>query len=56
MNFNRKIYGYDFEVFSKIKSGAWFCVTFIDYYNRDNIIFIENDRQALIDFYNANNR
>ena len=54
MNFNRKIYGYDFEVFSKIKSGAWFCVTFIDYYNRDNIIFIENDRQALIDFYNNN--
>ena len=54
MNFDRKIYGYDFEVFSKIKSGAWFCVTFIDYYNRDNIIFIENDRQALIDFYNAN--
>ena len=54
MTFEKKIYGYDFEVYSKIKSGAWFCATFIDYDNRDDVIFIKNDRQALINFYNAN--
>lgn len=43
-----KIYGYDFEVYSKIN---WFCVTFINYANRDDRITIINDRLELIDFY-----
>lgn len=44
-----KIYGYDFEVYSKIN---WFCVTFVNYLNRDDVIQIVNNRQELIDFYN----
>lgn len=43
-----KIWGYDFEVYSRIN---WWCVTFINYENRDNIITIINDRQELIQFY-----
>ena len=46
---DREIFGYDFEVFSKIK---WWCVTFINK-NEDRVHVIINDRQALIDFYNA---
>lgn len=46
-----KIYGYDFEVFSKIN---WWCVTFIDDDNLENITTIINDRNALINFYNEN--
>ena len=45
-----KIYGYDFEVYSKIN---WFCVTFINYVDRNNIKTIINNRQELIDFYNS---
>lgn len=44
-----KIWGYDFEVYSKIN---WFCVTFINYVDRDKEIVVVNDRQKLIDFYN----
>ncbi|MBU5331716.1 hypothetical protein KQI61_05865 [Anaerocolumna aminovalerica] len=46
-----KIWGYDFEIFSKIN---WWCVTFINFTNQDEIITIINDRDALIDFYNSN--
>ena len=44
-----KIWGYDFECYSKIN---WFCVTFINYEDRTNKIVILNDKQKLIDFYN----
>lgn len=43
-----EIYGYDFEVLSKIN---WWCVTFINKNNLDEKIVIVNDRDALIDFY-----
>lgn len=45
-----KIWGYDFECYSKIN---WWCVTFINYENRDNVITIINNRQELIQFYEA---
>lgn len=45
-----KIFGYDFEVYSKIN---WFCVTFINYENRNKEVVIVNDRAKLIEFYNA---
>lgn len=45
-----KIYGYDFEVYSKIN---WFCVTFINYEDRNKEVVIINDRVKLIEFYNA---
>ena len=44
-----KIWGYDFEVYSKIN---WFCVTFINYENRDNVIVIVNSKEQLSNFYN----
>lgn len=44
-----KIHGYDFEVYSKIN---WFCVTFINYENRNKEVVIVNDRAKLIEFYN----
>lgn len=44
-----RIWGYDFEVYSKIN---WWCVTFINYVNRENIIVIINNREELINFYN----
>lgn len=43
-----KIWGYDFECYSRIN---WWCVTFINYQDRNNIITIINDRQLLIQFY-----
>lgn len=43
------IYCYDFEVYSKIN---WFCVTFENYYNDDEVITIVNDENSLINFYN----
>ena len=49
-----KIWGYDFEIFSKIKPNAWWCVTFINKDNRDEIVTIVNDRQKILDFYNEN--
>lgn len=45
-----EIYGYDFEVYSKIN---WFCVTFINYEDRNKEVVIVNDRAKLIEFYNA---
>lgn len=45
-----KIWGYDFEVYSKIN---WWCVTFVNYGDRTNIIKIINNRQGLIQFYEA---
>ena len=30
-----KIFGYDFEVLSSVPGGGWFCVTFINYENRN---------------------
>ena len=45
-----KIHGYDFEVYSKIN---WFCVTFINYEDRNKEVVIVNDRVKLIEFYNA---
>ena len=45
-----KIWGYDFECYSRIN---WWCVTFINYENRDNITTIINDRQELIQFYDT---
>ena len=45
-----KIHGYDFEVYSKIN---WFCVTFINYEDRNKKVVIVNDRAKLIEFYNA---
>ena len=45
-----KIHGYDFEVYSKIN---WFCVTFINYEDRNKEVVIVNDRSKLIEFYNA---
>lgn len=45
-----KIWGYDFEVYSKIN---WWCVTFINYVNRERIISIVNNREELIQFYNS---
>jgi hypothetical protein len=44
-----KIHGYDFEVFTKIN---WFCVTFINYEDRNKEVVIVNDRAKLIEFYN----
>lgn len=44
-----KIWGYDFEVYSKIN---WFCVTFINYENRNNVIVIVNSKEQLFNFYN----
>lgn len=34
------IWGYDFEVFSAIPGGGWFCVTFINYEDRKNKIVL----------------
>ena len=45
-----KIHGYDFEVYSKIN---WFCVTFINYEDRNKEVVILNDRAKLIEFYNS---
>lgn len=45
-----KIFGYDFEVYSKIN---WFCVTFINYEDRNKEVVIVNDRTKLIEFYNS---
>ena len=45
-----KIHGYDFEVYSKIN---WFCVTFINYEDRNKEVVIVNNRAKLIEFYNA---
>ena len=45
-----KIHGYDFEVYSKIN---WFCVTFINYEDRNKEVVIINDRAKLIEFYNS---
>ena len=47
-----KIWGYDFEVYSKIN---WWCVTFINYSYRNNIITIINNRQNLVKFYEKHN-
>ena len=43
-----KIWGYDFECYSRIN---WWCVTFINYQERNNIITIINNRQLLIQLY-----
>lgn len=43
-----KIWGYDFECYSKIN---WWCVTFINYQDRNNITTIINDRLLLTQFY-----
>lgn len=45
----REVFGYDFEVLSKIN---WWCVTFIENSSGDEITII-NNRQALVDFYKA---
>lgn len=45
-----KIHGYDFEVYSKIN---WFCVTFINYEDRNKEVVIVNDRAKLIEFYKS---
>lgn len=47
-----KIFGYDFEVFSQVPGGGWWCVTFINYINRENVTTIVNNREELINFYN----
>lgn len=47
---DREIFGYDFEVFSKIN---WWCVTFINKNNRDSPITIVNSREELMSFYKA---
>lgn len=44
------IWGYDFEVYSKIN---WFCVTFINYEDKNKEVVIVNDRAKLIEFYNS---
>ena len=49
-----KIYGFDFEVFSKIKPKPFWCVTFINKDDRNEIITIVDDRDAFIKFYNEN--
>lgn len=46
------IWGYDFEVYSAIPGGGWFCVTFTNYEDRKNKIVIINDRVKLTGFYN----
>lgn len=43
-----KIWGYDFECYSRIN---WWCVTFINYQDRNNIITIINNRQLIIQLY-----
>lgn len=48
-----KIWGYDFEVYSKIN---WFCVTFINYEDRNNVIVVLNSKEQLSDFYNLHKR
>lgn len=45
----REVFGYDFEVLSNI---GWWCVTFIENSTGDTITIV-NNRQALVDFYNA---
>lgn len=47
-----KIWGYDFECFSSVPNGGWWCVTFINYEDRENIITIINNRNKFIEFYN----
>ena len=49
----QKIYGYDFEVYSKQKP-AWWCVTFIEDIDRENKITIVNDVSELKSFYENN--
>lgn len=49
---DRKVWGYDFEVFSKIKPKAWWCVTFINREDENEVITIVNDRKKFVDFYN----
>lgn len=49
----QKIYGYDFEVYSKQKP-AWWCVTFIEDVDRGNKITIVNDVSELKSFYENN--
>ena len=46
----RKVWGYDFEVFTKTPS-KWWCVTFIEDNNRDNIVTIVNDTKAFREFW-----
>ena len=46
----RKVFGYDFEVFTKTPSKFW-CVTFIEDGNRDNIVTIVNDTKAFREFW-----
>ena len=46
----RKVFGYDFEVFTKTPS-KWWCVTFIEDNNRDNIVTIVNDTKAFREFW-----
>ena len=48
-----KIWGYDFEVYSAIPGGGWFCVTFVNYQDRKNEVVIINDREELTNFYNG---
>lgn len=43
-----KIWGYDFECYSRIN---WWCVTFINYQDRNKIITIINNRQLLVQLY-----
>lgn len=47
-----KIWLYDYEVFSSIPGGGWFCVTFLNY-ETDKKHVIVNSREELIDFYNC---
>lgn len=50
MVYNFNVFGFDFEVFSKIN---WWCVTFINKDDRENPIIIINDKKSLSDFYNT---
>lgn len=46
------IWCYDFEVFSKVPCGGWWCVNFRDYFERDKVITIINNRNEFLQFYN----
>ena len=48
-----KVWGYDFEVFSNQKP-TWWCVTFINKDNRNEIITIVNDKKKFKKFYEEN--
>ena len=49
--YNFKIWCYDFECFSAVPGGGWWCVNFRNYFNRNEVILIVNNREEFLKFY-----